>query len=558
MARKAKDLVFIALGGVGEIGMNLYAYGYGPEDNRQWLVVDIGVVFGNGYPPAVDILLPDVSYLETIKDNIQAIIITHAHEDHLGALPWLWEKLGAPVYASPFAAALALEKLKEAQIDSQVSLNIFKASEPFSLGAFEITPLLTAHSTAEPFHLLIDTPAGKVFHTGDWKFDDNPVTYKAITKEQLKSIGDEGILAFVGDFTNMLDKGKAGSEGDLKPSFLRLISQAKQTVYITCFASNLARMQMIGEVAKETGRVVIAEGNSVKRIERIARECGYLAHIPAFLQPKDADDYKSEDQIILCTGSQGESRAALSRLAFGNNQHLQPQKGDTVIFSSKVIPGNEVAVYRLQNQLVRLGVDLITDRDAFVHVSGHPNKDEVLELYKLLRPRFSLPVHGEYRMLKAHKDMALNEAGCAQSLIAENGSLVRIASGGMEIADEVYNGRLAVDGDRIFRLDSSMIRNRTKSLYEGFMVVSIIMDGDGNLFELPKISSTGIIDDDEIADVRADIATLVDRELDRVDDDTWENNDKLSEVLRIVIRRYITRKYKKRSIISIHLTRLDD
>ncbi|MFV0430771.1 MAG: ribonuclease J [Alphaproteobacteria bacterium] len=558
MARKAKDLVFVALGGVGEIGMNLYAYGYGPEDNRQWLVVDIGVVFGNGYPPAVDILLPDISYLETIKDNIQAIVITHAHEDHLGGLPWLWEKLGVPIYASKFTSELAIAKLKEVQLEQQVQMHLMEHNKPFTLGAFEITPLLTAHSTAEPYHLLIDTPAGKVFHSGDWKFDAKPILHKPTTKEHLKSLGDEGVLALVCDSTNVLEDGRAGNEGDIRKTFDKLFAEAKQSIYITCFASNVARMQMVAEAAKKVGRVVIAEGSSIKRMEKVARECGYLAKVPAFLSPSDADNYSDTERVILCTGSQGEGRAALSRLVFGRDQKLQPQKGDLVIFSSKIIPGNEVSVYRIQNQLAKLGVDLITDDDALVHVSGHPNKDEVLELYKLLRPRFSLPVHGEYRMLKAHKEMALNEAGCAQALIAEDGALVRIASGGMEVIDEVYNGRLAIDGDRVYRLDSSMVRGRTKALFDGFMVVSVIMDVDGNLFELPKISSTGIMEDEEVVEIRSDIATILDRELDRVNDDIWEDDHKLAEALRIVVRRYISRKYNKRSIINIHLTRLEN
>lgn len=558
MARKPKDLVFVALGGVGEIGMNLYAYGYGPEENRQWLIVDMGIAFGNGHPPAVDVFLPDVSYLEGVKDNIQAIVITHAHEDHIGAIPHLWEKLGAPIYASPFTQSLIAHKLKEAQIHQYVDLHHLQDEQPIALGAFEVTPILTSHSTAEPYHLLIDTPAGKIFHSGDWKFDDNPVTQKPTNKERLKAIGDEGILLLTCDSTNILDHGEAGGEGELKPHLENIITQNEQAVYVTSFASNVARMQTIAEIAQKCGRVVIAEGTSIKRMENTARENGYFSHIKPFLTAKEGESYPRAQRLVLCTGSQGEPRAALGRLIFGNNQYMQPQKDDTIIFSSKIIPGNETKVYRLQNQLARLGVNIVTDKDEKVHVSGHPNRGEVAELYKLLRPRFALPVHGEYRMLKAHAEMARNEGGCAQSLIAENGSLVRIASGGMEIIDEVYTGRLALDGDRVLRLDSDVIRSRTKALFEGFLVITVAMDADGNLIEHPKISSTGLMEDDEVAAIRADLATIIDREFDKVDDETWEDNDRLSEALRIAARRYIMRKYNKKTIVRIHLIRLEN
>ncbi len=557
MARKPKDLVFVALGGVGEIGMNLYAYGYGPEENRQWLVVDMGIVFGNGHPPAVDVFLPDISYLESVKDNVQAIVITHPHEDHIGALPHLWEKLEAPIYASPFAQTLIEHKLKEASIHKYVDLFHLEADKPVALGAFEVTPILTSHSTAEPYHLLIDTPAGKVFHSGDWKFDDNPVTHTGVAIERLKAIGDEGVLLLTCDSTNILEQGEAGGEGDIKPHLEKIIDESKQAVYITCFASNLARMQTIAEAAQKAGRVVVAEGLSIKRMENAARENGYFSHIKPFLTSKEADDYPRDKRVVICTGSQGEPRAALGRLIFGNNQYMQPQKGDIVVFSSKIIPGNETRVYRLQNQLAKLGVDIITDRDAKVHVSGHPNKHEVIKLYNLLRPRFALPVHGEYRMLKAHAELALKEGGCAQALIAENGTLVRIASGGMEVIDEVYTGRLALDGDRVLRLDSDIIRSRTKALYEGFLVVTVAMDGDGNLIEHPKISSSGLMENDEIAAVQTDLAIIIDREFDNVDDNIWEDDERLAEALRIAVRRYIGRKYNKKSIVHIHLVRLE-
>ncbi len=558
MARKPKDLVFVALGGVGEIGMNLYAYGYGPEENRQWLIVDMGIVFGNGHPPAVDVFLPDISYLESVKDNIQGIIITHAHEDHMGAIPYLWEKLNVPIYASYFAQTLIELKLKETGLYQYVDLYNLEAERPIALGAFEVTPILTSHSTVEPYHLLIDTPAGKVFHSGDWKFDDNPVTQKPIAKERLKAIGDEGILLLACDSTNILEQGEAGGEGELKPYMEKIIAENKQAVYVTCFASNLARMQTIAEVAQEVGRVVIAEGASIKRMENAARENGYFPHIKPFLTSKEAEKYPSSQRLILCTGSQGEPRAALGRLIFGHNQYMQPQKGDTIIFSSKIIPGNEVRVYRLQNQLARLGVKIITDKDEKVHVSGHPNKREVLELYNLLRPRFALPIHGEYRMLKTHADMAISEGGCAQSLIAENGSLVRIASGGMEVIDEVYTGRLALDAGRVLRLDSEVIRSRTKALYEGFLIVTVAMDAEGNLIEHPKISSVGLMEEEDVADVCMDLATIIDQEFDNVDDDIWENDERLAEALRIATRRYISKRYNKKSIVRIHLIRLEN
>ncbi len=560
MARKAKDLVFLSLGGVGEIGMNMYVYGYGPEDNRQWVIVDMGIAFSSGYPPAVDVFLPDISFMEKHKDNIQAIIITHGHEDHIGAIPWLWERLEVPIYASSFASTLIKNKLAEVGLQDKVPIHLLRADEPACVGAFEITPLLASHSTLEPYHLLIETPAGKVFHTGDWKFDLQPVTHTPVTKERLKLLGDEGILALVCDSTNILEPDESGSEGDLLDSFYHLFKHHKGRIFVTCFSSNIARMQIVAEVAKKLKRKVIAEGGSIKKMERAAKENGYLAHLPEFLTSKDKEFEQLDHgrQIILCTGSQGEPRAALSRLAFGSSNPLQPTKGDMVVFSSKTIPGNETGIYRLQNALVRLGADVVTCDDAFVHVSGHPNHKEVVELYQLLRPKFSLPMHGEYRMLQAHAQTALDQAGCVQSLIAENGHMVRIAKGGMEIIDEVYTNRLVLEGDRILPIDSDLVRNRTKALYAGFVVVTVIMDADGNLFEMPKISSTGIIEDEEVADIRADISVIIDKEFDRVSDEVWNDNDKLTEALRIVVRRYMSKKYNKRPIVRIHLSRLDD
>ncbi len=560
MARKAKDLVFLSLGGIGEIGINMYVYGYGPEDNRQWIIVDMGIGFSSGYPPAVDVFLPDVSFMEKHKDNIQAIIITHGHEDHIGAIPWLWERLEAPIYASPFASTLIKNKLAEVQLQDKVPMHELQADKPACVGAFEITPLLASHSTLEPYHLLIETPAGKIFHSGDWKFDDKPVTHTPITKERLKSIGDEGVLALVCDSTNILEPDESGSEADLFDSFYHLFKHHKGRIFVTCFSSNVARMQTIAEVAKKLKRSVVAEGGSIKKMEKAARENGYLAHISSFLTSRDKEfeQLRDHQQLILCTGSQGEPRAALSRLAFGTAGKLQPSSGDMVVFSSKAIPGNEVGVYRLQNALIRLGTQVVTSDDAFVHVSGHPSHKEVVELYGLLRPKFSLPMHGEYRMLQAHAQTALDQAGCQQALIAENGSMVRIAKGGMEIIDEIYTNRLVLEEERVLPIDSDLVRNRTKALYAGFIVVTVIMDVDGNLFEMPKISAVGIIEDEEIADLRGDISVIIDKEFDRVSDEVWDDNDKLAEALRIVIRRYMNKKYNKRPIVRIHLSRLDD
>ncbi len=562
MARQSKEMYFVALGGIGEIGMNLYAYGYGPEDQRQWIIVDMGIAFANGFPPGVDIIVPDISFLANEKNNVVAIFLTHAHEDHIGSIQLLWDQIEAPIYTSSFTASLVKRKFKERYGDLSLLKNLhidtWQDETPIRAEKFVVTPLSVNHSTIEASALLIETPAGKIFHSGDWRFDSNPVIGKTINEERLKAIGDSGVLAYVGDSTNALVEEDHKSESDVFEDIKQLISEAEGCVFITCFASNVSRMATIAKAAKECGKIVASDGSSVSRIEEEARKHGYLQDYPKFIPARKLDKHTDRSKlVVICTGSQGESRAALSRLTFANSGNFSPKSGDYVLFSSKIIPGNEKNIHRIQNELARKNVHVFSNDTHLLHVSGHPSQNDIKKHYQLLRPTYSLPVHGEYRMLKAHKDIAF-AAGCKDALIAENGAFVSISKDYFEISDEVWTSRLSLEGDRLVAFDNSLIRNRTRALREGIAVVTIAMDVDGNMVELPKITSIGLIDDDEMPNIRQDIATLLDNLFDEVDDDIWDSNSLLTKEITKNIRKYLSQNYGTRPIVSVHLVRLED
>ena len=440
------ELVFLPLGGSGEIGMNFNAYGYGPAHDRQWIIVDCGVLFGReGNTPGVDLLMPDIRYLVERRENVLAIIATHAHEDHIGAIAPFWPSLRCPVYATPFTARLIAGKLEEAGLSSKVKVKEVPVGGKLTLGPFELDFISITHSILEPNLLAIRTPLGVVAHTGDWQIDPDPMLGEATDTAALEKLGDEGVLALVCDSTNALVPGSSGSEAKVRESLTELIGTLKGRVAVTGFASNVARLDTVARAAKAHGRRVALVGRSMQKMVSAARETGYLKDFPQVLDETDVADMPAHKVLYLCTGSQGEPRAALARIANGSHPHVALAEGDTVIFSSRVIPGNELAIAEIQNQLAAKGIALLTAEDHFVHVSGHPCRDELAQMYRWIRPQLALPVHGEMRHQVSHAKLA-RSLQVPQAMVPENGQMFRLAPGRPELIDEVPSGRIHMDG----------------------------------------------------------------------------------------------------------------
>ncbi|HER26130.1 MAG TPA: ribonuclease J, partial [Rhodospirillales bacterium] len=422
------ELLFVPLGGAGEIGMNLNLYGYGPKDRQRWMMIDLGITFGNGTLPGVDVIMPDPTFIEQRLDQLEGLVLTHAHEDHLGAVAHLWPRLKCPVYATPFTARILGHKLREAGLEQRVPVTVVPLKGSFSVGPFDLELITLTHSIPEPNGIVIRTPLGTVLHTGDWKFDPNPVVGEVTDEAALNALGDEGTLAIVCDSTNVFTEGTSGSEGDLLDSLSQLIGSLSGRIVVTCFASNVARLETIAAAAAANDRDVVLAGRSLWRFQEAGREHGCLANTAAFLEEEAAGYLPREKTLIICTGSQGEPRAALSRIASGGHPRITLDPGDTVIFSSRQIPGNETSISSVQNQLVRGGINIMTEKDHFVHVSGHPARQELIRMYQHVKPKISIPVHGELRHMSEHARLA-TDCQVGATLVGENGSLMRIAPG---------------------------------------------------------------------------------------------------------------------------------
>lgn len=544
------QLLFVPLGGAGEIGMNFYLYGC----CGKWLAVELGITFSDESMPFIDVMMPDPSFLEERKGDLVGIVITHGHEDHLGAVAHLWPRLGCPVYATPFAAALLQGKLQEAGLLGRVPLHIVQQGATFDVGPFGIELITMTHSIPEPNAVVIRTALGTVLHTGDWKFDPDPLIGPVSDTAALRRLGDEGVLAMVGDSTNAMVEGAAGSEGDVRKSLMGLFARFTGCIAVACFASNVARLESIALAAAANGRHVALVGRSMWRIAEVARQCGYLTDAPPFLTDGEATRLPRDKVLYICTGSQGEPRAALARIASEGYPNVELERGDVVIFSSRVIPGNERAIHRLQNQLVRLGVQVVTDRDHFIHVSGHPARDELRRMYELVRPRIAIPIHGEMRHLTEHARLA-EDCGVEQALVVEDGGVVRLAPGGAVVVGSAPIGRLALDGHRIVPLDSALLRSRKKSMFNGTALLTLVVDDKGRLVGDPQLSAPGIVDPEHETDgpallqaVRAAISKLP--AADRRDDDL------LREAARLAIRRCLKESHGKKPTTDVHLVRV--
>lgn len=551
-AADADELVFLPLGGSGEIGMNLNAYGYGPPDARKWIIVDIGVTFGGPGQPGVDLILPDPTYLEERKDDILGIILTHAHEDHIGAIAWLWPRLKAPIYATPFTAALVREKLRERGLEQKAPVTVTPLKGNVSLGPFEIEYVTLTHSIPEPNGLAIRTPLGLVWHTGDWKIDPDPLIGETTDEETLRKMRDEGVLAMLCDSTNVFVEADAGSEAGVREALIDLLKTLKGKVAITAFASNVARVQSAVLAARAAGRKVCLVGRSMHRITGAAIAVGVLPGDMAFISESEAAELPKNKVLYLCTGSQGESRAALSRIATGEHRTVSLGEGDAVIFSSRVIPGNEVAIYQLYNRLAERGVNVITGDDFPIHVSGHPGRGELRQMYAWARPRIAVPVHGERRHILEHVKLAL-ELQTPEALAPRNGDLIRLAPGPAEVIDEVPSGRLYVDGEVIIESEDEALGERRKLATEGTVTVTMAVNAKKRaIVSGPEVRVKGLSGaDEERLDVALDdIADVAERAYTNLSGAERDDEDVAEELVARAVRRAAEKNWGKRPLVE--------
>lgn len=546
-----KDLVFLPLGGSGEIGMNMNLYGFGSPGKRDWIMIDCGVMFGNLTTPGIDLLCPDPSFILDNRKRLHALLLTHGHEDHIGAVALLAPRLGCPVYATPFTAALVSRKLAENGTED-VPLRVIDMNSSLKIGPFDLEYITLTHSIPEPSGIIIRTELGSILHTGDWKIDPSPTLGPTADDDTIKKLGDDGLLAMVCDSTNVFSKGESGSESKVRRHLIDLIKEQKGRVAVTTFASNVSRVVSICEAAAAADRSVCLLGRSMLRIVDAAREASILPRHLTFVEPKDAGYLPREHVLYLCTGSQGEPRAALARIARGDHRDLSLVDGDTVIFSSKIIPGNERDIFNLQNELVDNGVRVITEKDKFIHVSGHPCRDELKAMYEWARPEIAIPVHGEARHLEEHADFAL-ELGAKEALAPRNGDLIRIAPDGPEVIDEIPTGRMVLDGDILMPEGATPLRERRKAGYAGVITVSVVLGDTSHLLCEPAISAFGAFlndEDDVLVEAVADAIDSLPRPKKR-DDAAVEL------VVRKAVRKFFDTVWGKRPVTNVQIHRTD-
>ncbi|MFN3668535.1 MAG: ribonuclease J [Brevundimonas sp.] len=551
------ELVFVPLGGSGEIGMNLNVYGYGPEANREFLIVDVGVTFGDLSTPGVDVIVPDPAFLD--GEKIRGIVLTHAHEDHIGALGWLWTRIKAPIYATPFTAFLVREKLREAGILNEVKIIEVPLGGTIDLGPFQVTMITMTHSIAEPNSLAIKTPLGTVFHTGDWKLDPSPVIGQPTDIAAITKLGDEGLLAMVCDSTNVFVEGQAGSELDAQAGLIDLIGSLKTgRIAVGCFASNVARMVSVIKAAQLAGRRVALAGRSMHRITAAARHVGLFNDSQRILTEEEARVWPADQILYLCTGSQGEDRAALSRAAQGTHPLIKLGLGDHCIFSSRVIPGNELAIAALQDKLADRGVRLYTEKDhPHVHVSGHPCRDEMKQMYAWARPRIAVPTHGMRRHLAEHANMA-RDLGVAEQVTPRNGDMVRLAPGPAAIIDEVPSGRLYVDGGRLVTEQGEALHERRHAANNGVLIVSFAMDRRGKIVSDIDVRAIGLPGDAEspLGDALDNLAERVEQAVMKLKGPALEDEMVIEQAVSRALKKASQQIWDRRPIVETVILRL--
>src|SRR6266436_1668643 len=514
-------LFFVSLGGAGEIGMNLNLYGYAGD----WLILDCGVTFGDDSQPGLEVVMPDPAFIVERRDRLLGIVATHAHEDHIGAIPYLWRQLRCPIWATPFTASFLRAKLAETGFADQVKINVVPLSGRFTIGPFDLELITLTHSIPEPNAVALHTPVGTVLHTGDWKFDPDPLI------------------------------GSAADEAELRRSLIDLIGRYDARVAVACFASNVARLETIARAAAAHGREIALVGRSLWRIDKAARENGYLVDLPRFLTEDEAGYIPRDKIVLICTGSQGEPRAALARIARKDHPNIVLETGDVVIFSSRIIPGNEKAINRLQNALVRLGIEIVTEEDHFVHVSGHPARDELVRMYQMVRPQVAIPVHGEARHLIAHARLA-EECQVQQPLVIQNGDMVRLTPSGAAIVDKVPVGRLASDGKGLLPLGGAALKDRRRVTLNGSAVATVVLDRQGRLAAPPAISMIGLVEAAAATTAAPFFRDSVERAVDALPAATRRDDDLVRDAVRRNLRRAINERFGKRPLTETHLVRI--
>ena len=550
-----EELLFCPLGGSGEIGMNMNLYAYGKEDDQKWIIVDMGVTFADDSIPGIDLIMPDPGFIIDKKDDLLGLVLTHAHEDHIGAVAHIWPELKCKLFATPFTAALITEKFKEKKIDISSFLKIVPLNSKIKIGDFEIDFVTLTHSILEPNGLSIKTPLGTILHTGDWKIDPNPLIGNKIDQEKLTKIGDKGVSAMICDSTNIFNPGRAGSESDVRDSLLRIMEIKTKRILVTSFASNVARMETIFYCAKKTGRSICLVGRSMHRIFKAAKKCGYLKGLIEPLEPRDAKKVAKNKILYLATGSQGEPMGAMNRIVNGSHPDVFLEEGDCVIFSSKIIPGNEKKLYNLQNQIVKNNIEIISEENAFVHVSGHPNRDDLKDMYKWVKPKSVIPVHGEHRHMQEHVNFA-KEMQVPKTLLIENGDIIKLLPGDApKVVDKAPSGRVYLDGSINVDTDSQSIKDRKNLSINGYLEITLLVSNNGKI-KKPIISFKGIPENQNnehfIFDMEDEIFSIC--RTFSLDNKNQQKN--LIETIKQNCRRIVREKTGKKPFTNINIARV--
>ena len=549
------ELLFCPLGGSGEIGMNMNLFAYGKPGMHKWIIVDIGVTFADDSTPGIDLIYPDPGFIVNKKDDLLGIVLTHAHEDHIGAIAHIWPQLKCKIFATPFTAVLINEKFKEKKIDITKYLNVVKLNSIVDLKPFKIEFVTLTHSILEPNGLKIETPAGNILHTGDWKYDPDPLIGENINKNRLKEIGKEGILAMICDSTNVFSPGRAGSELDVRKNILKVMQRLKKRVVVTSFASNVARMETIFYCAEKTGRQISLVGRSMQRIFKAARKCGYLKNLIDPIDPRDTKKISKEKIVYLCTGSQGEPMGAMKRISSYSHPDITLEKDDAVIFSSKIIPGNEKKLYKLHNELVKNGIEVISEDNEFIHVSGHPNRDDLKEMYNWVKPKCVIPVHGEHRHMIEHINFA-KEMQVPNPIQVENGDIVKLFPGNKPtLFDKAPSGKLYLDGNVPVDEDFFSIKERKNISANGILEITILVTPKGNIHNLPIISFKGlpVLDREDFVN---DIEKIVEKITKTFSLLNPNHRDNLIENIKIACRKQTKEKTGKKPITNINIIKI--
>jgi len=550
------QLIFCPLGGSGEIGMNMNLFSYGKPDNQKWLIVDIGVTFADDTLPGIDLIYPDPGFIIDKKDDLLGIILTHAHEDHIGAITHIWPQLKCNIYATPFTSVLIKEKFKEKKIEIGNNLKIVDLNGTVKLGPFKIEFITLTHSILEPNGLSIETPVGTILHTGDWKCDPNPLIGNTINEKRIKQIGAQGVLAMICDSTNVFNPGRAGSELDVRQSLLKIMQNKNKRIIVTSFASNVARMETIFYCAKKIERQISLVGRSMHRIYKAARQCGYLKNVIDPIDSRETKKISREKIVYLCTGSQGEPMGAMMRIAHYVHPDVFIEKDDTVIFSSKIIPGNEKKLYSLHNQLVKNGIEVISEENEFVHVSGHPNQEDLKDMYNWVKPKSIIPVHGEHRHMMEHINFA-KEMQIPYPVQIENGDIVQIYPGeGPHVIDKAPVGRMYVDGNISISEDSQSLKERKNLANNGYLEVTIIINDKGKVIKKPIFSFKGLPIENQNDDFIFDLEDEIKKTSRTFSLNNTKQENILKEELKKNCRKLIKEKTGKKPYTNINLVRV--